>query len=710
MKKILKRAGALLVAGVMALAAMPAMAVEEEINVTAHWKFGRDGVRSGSISAGDLVIADQSGNGNDLRMQTYGSGNWDNYLQFSDDSMTGEGGSMIFDGDTASKTGATFITVDGAKINSEQFRGGYTMEFLYYFPEDWTLNDRWMCLIRRSGNAKNIDEAHQGTMYTAVSNCKEIQFVTSNADDSHWMGSAAWSVSMDEGGVWYHIAIVSDGERISTYVNGCEAFRDYVTPAMKGMYADPNDGHFHVGASWENGVKRFLQGGLQEVRITAQPLAKEDWLVPEPELYYGEYGSNREFQLKNPNNYTIALLPDTQNTVEFRPDVMRTAIDELIRTADDFNLAGVVHLGDVVDDNNVHQQYANARDIFYRMPENGVKFLVQMGNHDGWTANINNYYNSFSGKSTEFMSRADWYLTSSPNGDKNSSYMFLEEGSYKYLVISLSCTGSSSGKNDNTGWLAEDEGWLRSVLSQYPDCPTIVTTHDLQNSSLTDPSSVTLSNRGWQLWNIVKSYDQVFMLVGGHSHGSGVEMLTNDKGHPVISMLADYQFAYNGGNGFFRYLEFDEDADKIYFSTYSPYAASLDESEKSFFDVNFMTGKGNEGDIDLDFNKRFAGMKVVDSDAAVMMDITGLTRTDEKITGNVGLKLADMDITKKTKVYVAIYGGDALLGIVGADAEIGRSTLPINMAIDYSGPLTLKAMVMDIDGVRPLCQYDEANL
>ena len=67
--------------------------------MTADWKFGEEGVKSGSIAGGDLVIADQSGNGNDLKMQTYGAGDWGDYLSFSEDSMTG-GGSMIFDGDS----------------------------------------------------------------------------------------------------------------------------------------------------------------------------------------------------------------------------------------------------------------------------------------------------------------------------------------------------------------------------------------------------------------------------------------------------------------------------------------------------------------------------------------------------------------------------------------------------------------------------------
>ena len=204
--------------------------------VAADWKFGEEGVKSGSIAGGDLVIADQSGNGNDLKMQTYGAGDWEDYLSFSPDSMTG-GGSMVFDGDSAGKTGADFITVDGAAINSEEFRDGYTLEFIYYFPEDWTAADQWMSLMGRQGSGGGNPEAEQGTMYASISNCKEIQFITGNAGGSHYMSSAAWSVTMDEGGVWYHIAIVSDGHEIATYVNGCEAFRDYVEhPLVRRLY------------------------------------------------------------------------------------------------------------------------------------------------------------------------------------------------------------------------------------------------------------------------------------------------------------------------------------------------------------------------------------------------------------------------------------------------------------------------------------------
>ena len=252
-------------------------------NVVADWKFSESGVESGTIADGNLVIADQSGNDNDLRMQLYtgkqptedtAAADWTQYLSFSDDSMTGDG-SMVFNGDS-SNAGADFITVDDAAINSETFENGYTMEFIYYFPTDWTTADSWMSLIARQGRADSVSEWQQGTMFTSVSNCKEIQFITANKDDSHMMSNAAWSVTMDKGGVWYHIAVTSDGHEISTYVNGCEAFRDYVSDEMQGLYADPDDGRFRIGSSWwqEGGqtLDKFLQGNLQEVRISEECL------------------------------------------------------------------------------------------------------------------------------------------------------------------------------------------------------------------------------------------------------------------------------------------------------------------------------------------------------------------------------------------------------------------------------------------------------
>lgn len=606
-------------------------------DVVADWKLGESFAREGtSIADGTLQMVDQSGNGNDLRLQFYDgkkvtdqvpdSHILSESLSFSAETMNQNGnGSMIFDGDSESGAGADLVTVDDAPINSQEFRDGYTIEFLYKFPEDWTEADQWMGLMaRQTGYTRDgdhytfplasMDEPQLGSTSIAVSNCKEVQFLTAPADDDHQMSSAAWSVSMDKGNEWYHIAIVSDGDVIRTFVNGCEAFRDYESSDMDGLFADPSDGRFRIGSSWYVEKKgnwgykeldKFLQGNLQQVRISDGALSKADWLIPDPTAYAGEYGSNEPYTLKNENNYNLVLLPDTQNTVKFKQDVMDTAVEELIATADELNVKGVIHLGDVVENNNDGAQYDTAREVFYKLPRAGIRFLIQPGNHDGWASGTTNYWNSFGENSKLFADSTSWYLTN--NG--YSSYMLVDGGSYTYLVISLACTGSNPGQNNNTSWDPAHEEWLKEVLEQYPNCPTIVTTHDLQNCSDTEPSAIKLSANGQKLWNLVKGYDQVFLMAGGHSHGSGVETLTNDSGKPVISILTDYQFAYNGGNGLFRYLEFDETDNRLYYSAYSPYAASLPESEKTFFDVNFLNGEGNQGSIELNFKERFPGME-----------------------------------------------------------------------------------------------------
>lgn len=56
---------------------------------------------------------------------------------------------------------------------------------------------------------------------------------------------------------------------------------------------------------------------------------------------------------------------------------MDATVDELIANADALNIEAVVHLGDVVDDSGDAVQYNNAKDIFYQLPEAGMKFLVQ---------------------------------------------------------------------------------------------------------------------------------------------------------------------------------------------------------------------------------------------------------------------------------------------------------------------------------------------
>lgn len=648
-------------------------AIYAQAKVVAKWDFNRDNAE-GSIADGSLLIKDSSGNNNDLRMQTYTKGhltddknaeNWEDYLRFSNESIDGKG-SIEFRG-IAKDKGADFVTVDNAMINKETFKDGYTIEILYYLPKDWTNSDKWMGVLARqvadTKNVKSMDEPELGSTSIAVSNCKEFQYLTANEKDSHMMESAAWSVAMDKGGQWYHLAITCDDMgNIKSYLNGAESFRNYHSSdkkTMRGIFADPADGRFRIGSSWwkegNQTLDKFLKGNVQTIKISEGVLEKSEWLVDDPESLAGEFGSNREFALKNKDNYNFVFLPDTQNTVKFKKDVMDKAIRGLVEDADKGNIKAVSHLGDIVEDFDSLEQFEDSKNIFYKLLDSKIKTMIIPGNHDylpeaGFGYNDKRFYlnpdnrpqdlfyKTYYGKDSEFMKRANYLLNDSPSG--RSSYMKVKAGSYEYLMIGLS-------------WydLGRDKEWFENILKNNRENPTIIVAHNIVDCSETEPSSVEFSGVGQEIWKIIKKYDQVFMTVSGHYHGAGNKIYLNDNNKEVLTVLADYQFSYNGGNGFFKYAEFDEAANKIFLKTYSPYAASLSDYEKTFFDVNYMAGKGNDDVIDIKFKDRFSFAKEYEKeDELDKKDEPEIeipwTKIEEKTLGNKEDEVSDFVFTR----------------------------------------------------------------
>ena len=156
-------------------------AIEANNGTVADWKFDENAA-DGNISDGSLIIIDQTENGNDLVMNVYDPNNtitdWSNYLEFSDESMDMTSGSMVFSGDNEHRTGADFITVDDAPINDETFESGFTLEFMYKLPANWTTKDAWMGLMARQADpeiiADSMDEEQLGSLSLAISSCKEL--------------------------------------------------------------------------------------------------------------------------------------------------------------------------------------------------------------------------------------------------------------------------------------------------------------------------------------------------------------------------------------------------------------------------------------------------------------------------------------------------------------------------------------------------------
>lgn len=603
MKKIASAALALLLAFGSPAAFAETAAESEGIKVFADWQFNESSVIAGSVEGGDLQLADHSGNGNTIKMNTYGNVPAD-IVSFSDEGVIPSQGSMLFnsknDDSGAAVYGADFVTVDNAPINTNSFENGYTIEILYKMPDDWNYTDRWTSLLSRLGRSYSLRESEyndEASSLISVSNCKEIQIIAANKDDSHVMTSDAWSIAMDKAENWYSIVITSDGSAIRTYVNGAESFRDYVSDEMIGLYADPSDGRFRIASRVKTNGKpyRFTRGYIQEIRISEGALSRENWLLPNPEQYLGEYGNNENFTETPNDRYNFVFLPDVQNTVQFMPDVLYKAMNWMVENQDYANISAVLGLGDNVNDFWATDQWNNVTKAMKILTDGGIKLLMMPGNHDTTNGTDENrwYYDKYFGINSEYLKAADYVTNDSPSGF--SSYMKVKAGSYTYLLMEVGMYSYS-----------EDEAWIRNVLEENSSLPTIFISHDMQNCSDTKPNEIKLSTRGNAIWNIVKQYDNVFLMVGGHSHGYGNETLQNNYGHDVFSVLADYQFSYNGGNAFFKFAEFDEKGGKIRISTFSPYVQTLADEDKSFFDVNYMTGKGNYDELDIDFSERFS--------------------------------------------------------------------------------------------------------
>lgn len=135
----------LLILAMLAICFVPAAgapkAADAAASVAADWHFSEDGVLSGSLENGDLVLKDQSGNGNNLVLS---GSNAEKYLQFSSDTMyDGTSGSLTLNNEKQKilGRGAEFITADDAPINKETFRDGYTIELIYKLPDDFAGED-----------------------------------------------------------------------------------------------------------------------------------------------------------------------------------------------------------------------------------------------------------------------------------------------------------------------------------------------------------------------------------------------------------------------------------------------------------------------------------------------------------------------------------------------------------------------------------------
>jgi len=193
----------------------------------------------------------------------------------------------------------------------------------------------------------------------------------------------------------------------------------------------------------------------------------------------------------------------------------------------------------------------------------GIPFGVAPGNHDydAWWAvalpaedgeaetsmfhvgGLQNFRSAF-GSDTDFFRGKDWYVSAFEGG--GSSAQVFDAGGYRFLHFAFEMHAGD-----------DVIAWARGVIDEYPGLPTFISTHDFLNRrgerlpsddmdlALVDPTHNNSAEKIWR--DFISKTDQIFMILSGHQPGQALRIDTNDFGHEVYQILADFQVRGQAG-------------------------------------------------------------------------------------------------------------------------------------------------------------------
>ncbi|TNE45632.1 MAG: phosphoesterase [Sphingomonadales bacterium] len=324
--------------------------------------------------------------------------------------------------------------------------------------------------------------------------------------------------------------------------------------------------------------------------------------------------------------FTVAVIPDTQNYSDAtlpQPRGVETFVQQmqyLVDKQEEKKLAFVTFVGDLVQhgDGQFRQkaggdaagqfrywdsrsEWDNANRAVSVLSRSSIPFGMVPGNHDydaySWWEGENSpgtrrplesgraweFY--FGPKSRHFEGKP-WYGGSFNQG--LNSYQFFTGGGKRFLHLSLEMDPTPAAL-----------AWAQKVIDANPGLPTIISTHEWLS-----PAPVAKKDRpsGYEayfegsehlspdaVWDrFIRKNSSIFLILSGHhwtptvegiSQGENLRIDRNDAGYPVYQVLQDYQGytvgpdgnpgSANGGGGWMRFVEFDTDARKMHFYTYS---------------------------------------------------------------------------------------------------------------------------------------------
>jgi hypothetical protein len=282
-----------------------------------------------------------------------------------------------------------------------------------------------------------------------------------------------------------------------------------------------------------------------------------------------------------PGSWTIAVLPDTQ--IYTTGNLGHHFLNQtrwIAENAKKFNIAYVLHLGDIVN-NNFLEQWELARQAISSL-DGVVPYVLTTGNHDygvnGRCDSRQTLFNDY----FPYNRYQAWPTLGGvmTEGRMENSFHLFSAGGRDWIVLSL-----EFGPRDAT------VDWANKILSEHPNRFGILVTHaymycddtryderirpdqkwsPYKYGTAKDPAG---TNDGEELWQkLVSKHPHMVLTLNGHVLEDGLGRLssTGAHGNIVHQMLVNYQMNPEGGEGFLRLLEFLPDGKTLQVKAYSP--------------------------------------------------------------------------------------------------------------------------------------------
>ena len=341
---------------------------------------------------------------------------------------------------------------------------------------------------------------------------------------------------------------------------------------------------------WKITAKDNLPPGLPTLVFPANSATQ---VVPSPELQVkvsdpdGDqltvtfYGRPREPLAPEPD-FTMVVLPDTQayTYLSGGAAIFEEQTQWIVDNREARNIVSVSHVGDLTESGNYDTDHSEwdiadqAMHILETAPiPGGLPFGIAPGNHDLFLGY--DLYEQYFGvdRFTSHPPQPRPYYGGHYGADNRNYYELISAYDLDFLIIYLDSTIIPEA-----GLLT----WANRLMRLYSNRRAILVSHSLV--TVGDPAP--WISPGQEIFEAIKDNPNLFLLLCGHEPGEG-QRVDNYNNTLAYTLLADYQFRPNGGDGLLRILTFSDEDDQIRVETYSTHNQQYETDVDSQFTLTY---------------------------------------------------------------------------------------------------------------------------